>query len=370
MIKTQKQQTGDNSINVQADRIYVTGPTYAEVREIATDVFKANFLELAQDAAKLAQQRAEELLDDFLAKLKETNEKDIIAMKYPAMQMALYNAQLEYVKTGDKNLGELLVDVLVERAGIRDRNLRQIILDEALSIIPKLTSGQMNALTLTFLWDLPQNEEITDLDTLREYIRTYFAPFVTNELSNPRYFYDHLIHTGCAFSLKSNLGRFSILGKFHLHYPGLFLRGFEEEYFITIFGDLSHYSSLLMPCLYDSNKLQLNAINLKEFEFKCKEVGIGYGYNKEDCIYFGPGSGNEDDVVSLYRKTLNSKEEIEECWSKIDPDIVRLSNFLDDTLISYPFDLSPVGTAIALANFKRKTKLDTFNLSDWVGINT
>lgn len=58
----QKQKAGDNSVNVQGDRVtIVTGLTYQVVRQIALDVFQQNSYQLAGVAADTAGDRAEQI---------------------------------------------------------------------------------------------------------------------------------------------------------------------------------------------------------------------------------------------------------------------------------------------------------------------
>lgn len=132
MIKdqVQKQQAGDSSTNLQGQSIVIhQGISYSDAKEIALDVYKSNFLQLSQDAAELARARAEEITDNFLTKLKDENEAAVTEMSQPGMQAALFEAQKQYAKTGDKNLEGLLVDILVERASTPERNIYQIVLD-------------------------------------------------------------------------------------------------------------------------------------------------------------------------------------------------------------------------------------------------
>jgi hypothetical protein len=73
--KVQKQESGDDSTNLQAQSIVVNqGISYSDAKDIALDVYKSNFLQLSQDAAQVARERAEEITDNFLDKLKNEND--------------------------------------------------------------------------------------------------------------------------------------------------------------------------------------------------------------------------------------------------------------------------------------------------------
>lgn len=54
----QKQKSGDNSYNIQAQSVNV-GVTYTEARQISMDVYEANFYRLSETAANKAKDRAE-----------------------------------------------------------------------------------------------------------------------------------------------------------------------------------------------------------------------------------------------------------------------------------------------------------------------
>ena len=150
--KVFKQEGGDNSTNLQGQTFIINnGISYEDAKGIALDVFKSNYLELSTKAADTAKQRAEELVEDFLQQVKERNPNAINTMEDPGMQYAIFSAQKEYARTGDKNMSDMLVDVLVDRAAFPERNLKQIVLDECLQIIPKLTTSQLDTLTIVFI---------------------------------------------------------------------------------------------------------------------------------------------------------------------------------------------------------------------------
>src|SRR5215213_7058317 len=128
--KAFRQEGGEGSANYQAENMTINnGLNYSEVRQIAIDVFNDNFPELSRKAAREAAERAEYLIDRLLTELKQRAPGAINTMQDPGMQHALFTAQVEYAKSGDKDLGEVLVDILVDRAAVPERSLTQIVLD-------------------------------------------------------------------------------------------------------------------------------------------------------------------------------------------------------------------------------------------------
>jgi hypothetical protein len=153
MIGDDFQQTNSGEgTGYQAKKIVVNGLSITEAHQMALDLWKSNALVLSQLAAEVALGRVNEFLDAFLAKLNAVNPALFDALQQPGMQMALYNAQKEYARSGDKDQFALLIDVLVDRANEPERNVMQIVLDESLAVLPKLTQEHLDLLSLTMVF--------------------------------------------------------------------------------------------------------------------------------------------------------------------------------------------------------------------------
>lgn len=347
--KVQKQDSGDDSTNLQAQSIVVNhGISYSDAKEIALDVYKANFLQLSKDAAQIARQRAEELTDDFLQKLQQENESAIESMNEPSMQAALYEAQKQYAKTGDKDLEELLVDILVERASTSERNIHQIVLDEALEVAAKLTAEQMDALTINFLITRTTNQSLINLPAIQNYLQTQVAPFIGN-LSNETSCYEHLEYIGCG-SLMHMGGLKPIEQIYQESYGGLFSKGFDRERLEKDIENPDSYPYLITNCLHDSKLFQVNAINV--------------GVIEQICESHNTPSDVKQKFVNLFNSTRMNPLEIKQYLIKVSPVVEPLFGLWDNSGLS-KLILTTVGIAIAQANFRRKTgvKLD---LSIWI----
>lgn len=347
--KVQKQEAGDDSTNLQAQSIVVhQGISYSDAKEIALDVYKSNFLQLSQDAAEVARARAEEITDNFLEKLKNENENAIESMNEPSMQAALYEAQKQYAKTGDKDLEGLLVDILVERASTPERNIHQIVLDESLAVAAKLTAEQMDALTINFLITKTSNGTLTNLPAIPGYLKTHIVPFIQN-LSRETSCYEHLEYVGCG-SLMHVGGIKQIEEIYRQHYAGLFSKGFDQERLEREIENHGEYPYLFTSCLHDSSLIQISAVNVAIINEICDKHGV------PELI--------KQKVTNLFDSTLMSPAEIKNYLIEVTPELEPLFDLWKDTQLS-KFGLTTVGIAIAQANFRRKTgvKLD---LSIWV----
>jgi hypothetical protein len=316
--------------------------SYADAKDIAIDVYKANFLQLSKESADLALSRAEELTDNFLGKLKLENESAMGSLKDPGMQSSLFEAQKEFAKTGDKDLEGLLIDILVERAGVNDRNLHQIVLDESLKVAPKLTTDQMDALTITV------NGAVNSLETFKVLLERDFIPFIAT-LSKESSCYEHLEYAGCG-SLNLLGGLKPVETIFKQHYSGLFCKGFEIADFESTVGASVDYQGLLSECLQDSSKFQINVLTELVLNDKMTELGIDDEHRLKLTAYFN--------------NNLMSDLEVKEYILKIVPGFEILFDRWSDSNLS-KFSLTTVGIAIAQANFRRRTGVK-LQLSIWI----
>lgn len=347
--QVQRQEAGDGSTNLQGQQIIINqGISYTDAKEIALDVYKANFLQLSNDAAAVASRRAEELTDRFLEKLKAENENAISSLSHPGMQMALYQAQKFYAATGDKDIEELLVTILVDRASHNERTLKQITLDESLSVASKLTTEQLDALTINFLISKTMNQRVTSLPTLSNYIASDILPFL-DSLEFESSAYEHLAYTGCG----------SIMEAAQIHpveyilrnqYKGVFSKGFDLPELEAIVGVINPYNQIIIRCIRDNSKLQINALNDEVFEERA-------GQFKIDQVA-------KEKLKQLFETSTMNQKEVKVDLLKIHPRLDKLFQLWEKTNIS-KFTLTTVGIAIAQANFKRRTNA-SLDLGIWV----
>ena len=114
--KDQSQDVGGGATAIQAGgsvTVVNVGVTASEARQIALDVAKATFYELTGAAKETASIRVEEITEQVIKKLETDYPEGLQKAKDPDFQYALYTVQKEYARNGDKDLGDLLVDLLV-----------------------------------------------------------------------------------------------------------------------------------------------------------------------------------------------------------------------------------------------------------------
>jgi hypothetical protein len=343
----QSQKGGDKSTNVQGENItIISGVSYAEVETIALNVFKANFMELSGDAAELAIKRAEDITRQFLEKLKTENEEGIANAKDPDFQHALFSVQKNYARTGDKELGDLLVDLLVDRTKHSERSLIQIVLKESLSTAPKLTSDQLAVLSIIHHFKETVISNIVDIKAFTGILDRFVEPF-SGSITKSQTCYKHLDFTGC---VSTSIGSTSIEALLQKRYGGLFSRGFTEEELQRRDITTSKYSALLIKCLHDSDKMQF--------------FGLSRPILLDNLSHHGVQEQEAQKLTNLYDSTLMGYAEIKELLLNLCPYMENVFDVWHGSSMKN-VNLTSVGIAIAHANTKKQCG-EFGNLSSWM----
>lgn len=346
--KNLKQEGGEQSTNFQGQIINVhNGITYSDAKEIALDVFNSNFIRLKSEAAQIASERAEEITEKIIKQLNEKNPNSLDEFKNPAMQDALFKTQKEYAKSGDEQLGDLLVDILVDRANTPIRNMLQLVLDESLTIAPKLTIDQFDILTLNFLLAQTVNRNIVNLDTFKDYIDNNIIPFTEN-LTLERTSFNYIEYLGCGHIRVGDYGKLE--ENFKRKYKAVFAKGFTKEEFENEVGNFEEFGKFTMPCLHENEKLQINMIDEK---ILVEEM------NKDNVI-----QEVQNKLKTFFTKTTLDNTEIKDYLISINPKMEDVFDIWDNSLMK-KLELSSVGVSIAHANYRRKTGI-TLDLSIWI----
>lgn len=344
----QNQDAGDNSTNLQGQQVTVNqGITYSDAKEIANDVFKANFIELKQEAAVIAQERAEEVTEKVISQLNERHPESINEFEQPALQDALFTVQKQYAISGDADLGDLLVDILVDRAAAPKRNMVQIVLDESLGIAPKLTIEQLDTLTLNFLLISTRRLDVKNYDDLISHFSKRIMPFVQN-LSSAHSDYTHIEYLGCGHVRAGNYGQLE--QNLRKTYKAYFSEGFTQEELVSEIGEGHNLQDLVIPCFHDKDKLQIGVLD----ETVLETISDRNGLDEE----------TKEKLKQFFEKTTKPQNEVKSILIEAIPDIEKVFDVWNNSSFN-KLELTSVGIAIAHANYRRKTG-DTMDLSIWI----
>lgn len=346
----QEQHVESNSTAIQAGEnvtvIQNNGLSYSDVKEVALDVFTNNFYILAGKAQDVARERAEQITEDFLKKLQKENPEGFSKAEDPDFQHALFTIQKEYARNGDEDLGDLLIDLLVDRSKQEQRDILQIVLNESLNVAPKLTDNQLAALAIIFFFKYTQNYGVLDHNKLGENLDRVES-FI-DKLSKNISCYQHLEFSSCgsintlsSSKLEKNLGT---------TYQGLFLKGFDPDEITKRNLSIGMDPRFFIPCENDTSKMQVNAINIEMLEEMIDKAGLVDADKKQ--------------LLSLFDLNKMSDDEIKQKCIEIRPYMDTLFDIWNNSYMSR-FTLTSVGIAIGHANIKRSTG-EFSDLSIWI----
>lgn len=193
----QKIDSGDNAQNYQAanDITINQGMSYTEVKDVAMMIFKNNFIDLGEQVEKLVNERAEKFITDYLNKLKLENPQAISNTIDPDIRYGIFEAQKSYVRSGKDDTEKFLVDLLFERTVTSGNEMKEIVLNEALTVASKLTKLQLDILSISFIGTYIGFTNKTHPNTYIQFLRPFEYLFETNVDKRSDYYY--LTYLGC-----------------------------------------------------------------------------------------------------------------------------------------------------------------------------
>lgn len=345
-MNVQKQNGGDNSQNIQVNGNVTCGLSYADARQIALDVFNANCQTLMNEAARISEIRANKIVDDFIKKLFEEHPNLSYRLQEPSIQYSTFSVIKNYVKTGDEDLKERLLKMLMYRMEVEDRSIEQIVLDEAIEILPKLTQDLINILSLVFS-AIYLSHNINNLETFNDFINNKLMVFYPDRTSDA--IYAHLQYTGCCTLLSEGATYKPFPSIIKHRYSGLFNKGFSKELLEqTLSVNYEQISPIVTNCQQNKNLLQFNALNESVLNSVISKYNLRHLSNK--IIQLHKQTEMSDDEIATYLCTTNSKmNAFMEEWKGNRSSLKSIV-------------LTSVGYAIAILNYNIKTKANiSFN---------
>jgi hypothetical protein len=194
----QKIESANQSTIVQAKGdINFNGITAETAMEICKCVVKAELAVYTQDARVEAEKRLSDISEKTIDRITSLKEDLLYRFKEPAIQMALHETFKNHITSGNEELGENLIDLLIERLRVQERTTEQSIIDEARNIIPKLSSNTVSLLAimvfneLIFSYDKKQYDDLLlKLAPLAERLRNINSLDIA-----------HLKQVGCGYGI-------------------------------------------------------------------------------------------------------------------------------------------------------------------------
>ncbi|MCZ4585345.1 hypothetical protein O4328_16815 [Rhodococcus opacus] len=339
-MKDQDQRGGDNSNLIQGGTVSLTqnvthttvGLTYSETKDLFMTLFRDNFYEMRGQAMEVVAERAEEITVKFLNRMQGRAPEGFDSANDPALQRALVSAQTEYACSGDQELGDVLVDILVDRAETPTGSLQSIILSEALTVAPKLTSGQIAALTVILCMRQTDFYHWAKPSSVYEVLKKALLN-ASGNLRAEKISYTHMSYAGVG-SMGS--GEWPLFQRFPLMYPGAFTRGFTHD---DIDEDLKPFlDAIFIPAWRDPERMQTVFGTERILTESIPPTNELYPHLDKIRALMNSNPLTPDEVELDLREKIPSLSHVFDAWKT--------------TQLRF-FELTSVGMAIGQANWRR-----------------
>lgn len=186
MIDNQKQISGENSIQVQNKDGNVTiqqGITYTEIEKIFLNLFEANFPKLLREVNNEALENIKDMLEILKEKIDINKEKiDMLKVSSTNVQYHINNAMLNVGKKGKKIDISMLTDTLISLFENNQNEVFDLVLEEALNIIPKMTKKGVLYLSMIYFYYYSIFNFLNVEDEFKEFEKIFKVTFEINEV--------------------------------------------------------------------------------------------------------------------------------------------------------------------------------------------
>ncbi|PWV72786.1 hypothetical protein DFR69_10898 [Nocardia neocaledoniensis] len=295
---------------------------------------RTEFEKFSTAARVVVEERAQEFLYNYMSRQAQVAPESAISMEQPRMQRALQSAQIEYATSGEADLGSVLVDLVVDLSQQDGQSVYATSITEAISIAPKLTTAQMNALAIVTTLRL-RTWGWSTLQDMYDGLRRLVVPFI-GELPDGGLDYRHMQGVGVSWMGAGT--RASLPGLLLDMYPGMFTLG-------TLPGEVpsvvQSIEGAVVDALRDPDRKQLSVIATANLSRVFEQNNFS--------------TEVEDVLKQFQRSNLFDAARAElDITSRI-PEIKKLISVWDDTNLK-DVEVSSAGLVIADAHLRSKVE--------------
>lgn len=208
-------EAGDEAVQILNEKgtVNVNGlqVTLTELRQMSLDASRAEVLPAARVVASKAaietiDSRIEVLTERVIERINERDPGLFARWDDPRFLAALTSAQRSFAETGDEDLADTLSSLVVELAAQPIRSRREIILRQAITVAPQLTTEHINALVINLYLSHFKIGQPYSTDQLIRAFNSLFEPLY-DRLPTSQLDYLYMSSTGVCH--RSELGAFA-----------------------------------------------------------------------------------------------------------------------------------------------------------------
>ena len=308
-MKDTKQNANNNTNTtvIQVNGDYYSGITESQAKEIALATVRNEFSILYGEAQNIFEKRVQEIVDESLLRIQHDSPESFKRFNAPAIQLILNTVYKEYAKSGDSDLKQRLIDLLIARIKVSEHTFTQILIDDAIRITPKIRIQHLQFLTsLFFIYSgLVTFTCIAEYDECITMLAKNY-PLYPKEASlfnvNDVYFLALLKHTGCITYAESSSSL--VEEEILICFGGIFNKGFKISDIDSALKKELEEHNLICTSEIQPGNVRINTRNEFILRLDVNKISKKYRKNMYD-LYVNNCSTVED--LRNYNKSLDNR---------------------------------------------------------------
>ena len=334
----QKQHVGAGSLAIQTggNTTINQGLSPENMRQIL-EILASQRSTFAAIAREIVDARLADFDNRLVARFYQSGAGNPEALKDPDFQYILTRAQYAYARSGDQGIRDMLVDLIASRSKQTTRSRLSLTLNTAIETAAVLTQNEFAELTLCYLiryslFSFPA------LSNFGAQFSHFISPLLP-DISRSEASYQYIEAQSCG---AIGLGELSLIQILRTNYSNIFSGGFDRAYLVGFFAEervkQMEANQLIIPCLNDSTKVQLDVPNRQRFN--ALEEVLKLSKHEQDTLWNVFDSSVWNGAAFL--------QNVEKAY----PEIRLLNSLWDDTQLKN-LTLTTIGIAIGHANSRR-----------------
>ena len=327
----------DNKNTEIGTQIINQGMSPTEVYDLVNNIVEDKLKVYTSEAKQIFDHRTEDFKKQLLDELKELQPDEIIKLREPDTQFALREAVSISGRKHDKDLTNLLARLVISRIK-NDKSgkeeLKNIVYNEAISTINRLTIDQLKIITLCYLIRFTFYPEVNSWESLNDILESNMKPFL--DFKNTESEFQHIEYSGCG-SLKTGVWKiFDIL----------------KNQYTNIFFNLIDSQQIKDLNITEELKKELFELhsNKNKYSFKAKSKEL----LKKDLDRIGIEEEDERSrhLRNLYNSQIMSNTEVKILFERKISIGSKLVDIWENSSMRH-LSLTTVGIAIAISYFEQ-----------------
>lgn len=210
------------------NKVNYHGLGLAEIEKVTALVLKDQLPRLIEDGAlRIFNERIGDFKGYISSEMKELSKSEINRLSDPDTQLALRDSMFAIGRRSEEEVRAVLKKLVVRR--IKDdkkassETLKNLVFNEAISTVAKLTVDQLKIITLCYILRYTKIEKITSWEAFEKYLNTQILPFI--DFKNTHTEFQHIEYTSCGgLSALS----WDFLNAFKEYYGFIFQKHFDK----------------------------------------------------------------------------------------------------------------------------------------------